>query len=151
VGILNVSRVAPLWPTSSFAALHSMANLLPLPPLIAALQNDSRLSQTVVADKGFASVRRVGNSLYAAISDTSKGLQTMCNGGFLAGKDSALLLEGLVSPAGAAFQMDAFRTVSQVPVNAADRSRPLRRKRCGSDVCTSFFAYRYAGQKRIEV
>jgi glyoxylase-like metal-dependent hydrolase (beta-lactamase superfamily II) len=87
--------------------------------LIAALQNDSRLSQTVVADKGFASVRRVGNGLYATISDTSKGLQTMCNGGFLAGKDSALLLEGFVSPAGAAFQMDAFRTVSQVPVKAA--------------------------------
>ena len=63
--------------------------------LVAALQNDSRLSQTVVADKGFASVRRVGNGLYATISDTSKGLQTMCNGGFLAGKDSALLLKAL--------------------------------------------------------
>jgi hypothetical protein len=113
------SRRAFVAGTSSFAALHSMANLLPLPPLIAALQNDSRLSQTVVADKGFASVRRVGNGLYATISDTSKGLQTMCNGGFLAGKDSALLLEGFVSPAGAAFQMDAFRTVSQVPVKAA--------------------------------
>src|SRR6202163_419919 len=105
--------------SSSFAALHSVASLLPSPPLVAALQNDSRLSQTVVADKGFASVRRVGNGLYATISDTSKGLQTMCNGGFLAGKDSALLIEGFVSPAGAAFQMDAFRTVSQVPVKAA--------------------------------
>src|ERR1700681_437581 len=105
--------------SSSFAALHSVASLLPSPPLVAALQNDSRLSQTVVADKGFASVRRVGNGLYATISDTSKGLQTMCNGGFLAGKDSALLIEGFVSPAGAAFQMDAFRTVTQVPVKAA--------------------------------
>jgi glyoxylase-like metal-dependent hydrolase (beta-lactamase superfamily II) len=105
--------------TSSFAALHSVANLTPIPPLVAALQNNSPLSQTVVADKGFASVRRVGNGLYATISDTTKGLQTMCNGGFLAGKDSALLIEGFVSPAGAAFQMDAFRTVSQVPVKAA--------------------------------
>jgi glyoxylase-like metal-dependent hydrolase (beta-lactamase superfamily II) len=113
------SRRAFVAGTSSFAALHSMANLFPLPPLVAALQNDSRLSQTVVADKGFASVRRVGNGLYATISDPSKGLQTMCNSGFLAGKDSALLLEGFVSPAGAAFQMDAFRTVSQVPVKAA--------------------------------
>jgi hypothetical protein len=78
--------------SSSFAALHSVANLLPLPPLVAALQNDSHLSQTVVADKGFASVRRVGNGLYATISDTSKGLQTICNGGFLAGKDRALLV-----------------------------------------------------------
>jgi hypothetical protein len=67
--------------------------------LLAALQNDSRLSQTVVADKGFASVRRVGNGLYATISDISKSLQTVCNGGFLAGEDSALLSEGFVSPA----------------------------------------------------
>jgi glyoxylase-like metal-dependent hydrolase (beta-lactamase superfamily II) len=43
----------------------------------------------------------------------------MCNGGFLAGKDSALLIEGFVSPAGAAFQMDAFHAVSQVPVKTA--------------------------------
>ena len=113
------SRRAFVAGTSSLAALHTVANLLPLPPLVAAVQNDARLSQTVVADKGFASVRRVGNGLYATISDTSKGLQTMCNGGFLAGKDSALLIEGFVSPAGAAFQMDAFRTVSQVPVKAA--------------------------------
>jgi glyoxylase-like metal-dependent hydrolase (beta-lactamase superfamily II) len=113
------SRRAFVAGTSSFAALHSIANLLPLPGLSAALQNDSRLSQTVVADKGFASVRKVGNGLYATISDPSKGLQTICNGGFLAGKDSALLIEGFVNPAGAAFQMDAFRAVSQVPVKAA--------------------------------
>src|ERR1700730_8909277 len=105
--------------SSSFAALHSVANLLPLPPVVAALQNDSRLSQTVVADKGFASVRRVGNGLYATISDTSKGLQTMCHGGLLARKDRALLVEGFVGPAGAAFQLDALRTVTQVPVKAA--------------------------------
>jgi hypothetical protein len=113
------SRRGFLAGSSSFAALHSVTNVLPLRPLVAALQNDSRLSQTVVADKGFASVRRVGNGLYATISDTTKGLQTMCNGGFLAGKDSALLVEGFVSPAGAAFQMDAFHSVSQVPVKAA--------------------------------
>jgi len=113
------SRRAFVAGTSSFAALHCVANLLPLPALAAELQNDSRLSQTIVADKGFASVRRVGNGLYATISDPSKGLQTMCNGGFLAGKDSALLLEGFVSPAGAAFQMDALRSVTQVPLKAA--------------------------------
>lgn len=82
--------VAGTW---SFAALHSAANLLPLRPLVAALQIDSRLSQTVVTDRGFASVRGVGNGLYATISVTTKGLQTMCNGGFLAGKDSALLMQ----------------------------------------------------------
>src|ERR1700684_1146296 len=113
------SRRAFVAGTSSFAALHSVANLLPLPPVLAALQNDSRLSQTVVADKGFASVKRVGNGLYATISDPTKGLQTMCNGGFLAGKDSALLLGVFVSPVGASFQMDACRSVSQVPIKAA--------------------------------
>ncbi len=113
------SRRAFVAGTSSLATFYSLAKLFPLPVLAAGLQNGSRLSQTVVVDKGFASVRKVGNGLYATISDTSKGLQTMCNGGFLAGKDSALLLEGFVSPAGAAFQMEAFRSVSQVPVKAA--------------------------------
>jgi cyclase len=113
------SRRAFVSGSTSAAAFYSMANLFPLPRLIARLQADSRLSQTVVVDKGFASVRKVGNGLYATISDTSKGIQTMCNGGFLAGKDSALLIEGFVSPAGAAFQMEAFRSVSQVPVKAA--------------------------------
>ncbi len=104
---------------SSVAAFHSVAKLFPLLALAAEFHADSRLSQTVVVDKGFASVRKVGNGLYATISDPSKGIQTMCNGGFLAGKDSALLLEGFVSAAGASFQMDAFRSVSQVPVKAA--------------------------------
>ena len=113
------SRRAFVSGSTSVAAFYSMANLFPLPGLAASLQADSRLSQTVVVDKGFASVRKVGNGLYATISDTSKGIQTMCNGGFLTGKDSALLIEGFVSPAGAAFQMDAFRSVSQVPVKAA--------------------------------
>jgi glyoxylase-like metal-dependent hydrolase (beta-lactamase superfamily II) len=43
----------------------------------------------------------------------------VCNGGFLVGKDSTLLLEGFISTTGAAFQMDALRMVSQVPVKAA--------------------------------
>jgi cyclase len=115
----GLSRRAFVAGTSSFAAFHGLTRLVPLPAVRAGLQADSRLSQTLVADKGFASVRRVGNGLYATISDPSKGLQTMCNGGFLVGKDSALLLEGFVSPAGASFQMDAFRSVSQVPVKAA--------------------------------
>jgi glyoxylase-like metal-dependent hydrolase (beta-lactamase superfamily II) len=70
-------------------------------------------------DKGFASVRKVGDGLYATISDTSKGFATISNGGFLVGKDSALLIEGFGSPAGASFQMETLRTVTQVPVKAA--------------------------------
>lgn len=64
-------------------------------------------------------MRKVGDGLYATISDTSKGFQTISNGGFLAGKDAAFLIEGFGSPAGASFQMDALRMVSQVPVKAA--------------------------------
>lgn len=115
----RISRRAFVAGTSSLAAFHSFGRILPLPRIAAELQSDARLSQTVVADKGFASVRKIGNGLYATISDPSKGFQTICNGGFLAGKDSALLLEGFMNPDGAAFQMDALRMVSQVPVKAA--------------------------------
>lgn len=64
-------------------------------------------------------MHKVGDGLYATISDTSKGLQTMCNGGFLAGKDAALLIEGFVSPAGAAFQHETQRTISKTPIMGA--------------------------------
>jgi len=112
------SRRAFVAGSSGFAAFQAVAKFFPLPALAAGLQSDSRLSQTVVVDKGFASVRKIGNGLYATISDPSKGLQTMCNGGFLAGKDSSLLLEGFVSAAGASFQLDALRSVSQVAIKA---------------------------------
>jgi glyoxylase-like metal-dependent hydrolase (beta-lactamase superfamily II) len=64
-------------------------------------------------------VRKIGAGLYATISDPSKGLTTISNGGFLVGKDGALLIEGFGHPAGASFQMDALRMVTQVPVKAA--------------------------------
>jgi glyoxylase-like metal-dependent hydrolase (beta-lactamase superfamily II) len=105
--------------TSCFGAFYAAARLIPLPALAAELGSDSRVSQTPIVDKGFASVRKIGNGLYATISDTSKGFTTLCNGGFLAGKDTALLLEGFASAAGASFQMDALRMVSQVPVKGA--------------------------------
>jgi cyclase len=105
--------------TSCFGAFYAAAQLIPLPALAAELGSDSRVSQTPIVDKGFASVRKIGNGLYATISDTSKGFATISNGGFLAGKDSALLIEGFGSAAGASFQMDALRMVSQVPVKGA--------------------------------
>jgi cyclase len=113
------SRRSFLTGTSCFGAFYAMAKLIPLPALAAQLASDSRVSLTPIVDKGFASVRKVGNGLYATISDTSKGLTTLCNGGFLAGKDAALLIEGFTTPAGASFQMDALRIVSQVPVKGA--------------------------------
>jgi glyoxylase-like metal-dependent hydrolase (beta-lactamase superfamily II) len=113
------SRRSFIAKTSCFGAFYAVAKLIPLPALAAELASDSRVSQTPIVDKGFASVRKVGNGLYATISDPSKGNTTICNGGFLAGKDGVLLIEGFITPAGAAFQMDALRIVSQVPVKAA--------------------------------
>ena len=116
---LPFSRRSFLIKTSCFGAFYAVAKLIPLPALAAELAGDSRVSQTPLVDKGFALVRKIGNGLYATISDPSKGNATLCNGGFLAGKDGALLIEGFTTPAGAAFQMDALRMVSQVPVKGA--------------------------------
>jgi cyclase len=105
--------------TSCFGAFYAVAKLIPLPALAETLSTDSRVSQTPIVDKGFASVRKIGNGLYATISDPSKGNTTLCNGGFLIGNDAALLVEGFTTPAGASFQMDTLRTVSPVPVKGA--------------------------------
>ncbi|PYU64935.1 MAG: hypothetical protein DMG49_25425 [Acidobacteria bacterium] len=113
------SRRSFLAKSSYFGAMYAAARLLPMPALAAELAEDSRISQTPVVDKGFASVRKIGEGLYATISDPSKGFQTVCNGGFLVGKDGALMIEGFGSAAGAAFQMDALRMVSQDSVKSA--------------------------------
>src|SRR6266852_9388738 len=97
----EVSRRNFLAQTSYLAAMYAAASMIPLRALAGKLAQDQRISATPVVDKGFASVRKIGNGLYATISDASKGLQTMCNGGFLVGKDAAFLIEGFNSPAGA--------------------------------------------------
>jgi cyclase len=112
----SFSRRSFLAKSSYFGAIYAAAKLLPMRALATELAEDPRIAQTPLVDKGFASVRKIGDGLYATISDPSKGFQTVCNGGFLAGKDGALLIEGFISVAGAAFQMDALRMVSQVPV-----------------------------------
>jgi len=116
---LGFSRRKFLAHTSCFGAFYAVAKLIPLPALAAELAGDSRVSATPLVDKGFAAVRKVGDGLYATISDPSKGNTTLCNGGFLAGKDSALLIEGFTTAGGASFQMETLRTVSQVPVKGA--------------------------------
>jgi len=78
--------------------------------------------QAPIADKGFASARKIGEGIYAIISDTSKGFDTLCNGGFVAGKDAVLLWEGYASQAGAEFQLEALKLVSKAPVKAAINS-----------------------------
>ncbi|MGA2097176.1 MAG: MBL fold metallo-hydrolase [Candidatus Acidiferrum sp.] len=113
------SRRGFLTRASYAGALYSAAKLFPFPAIAAELADDPRVSQTVIADKGFASVRKVGDGLYATISDPSKGTQTLCNGGFLVGKDSAFVLEGFISAPGAAFQWETLQGITQVPVKAA--------------------------------
>jgi len=115
----GVSRRRFLAQTSCFGAFYALARLIPLPALAEAVGVDSRVSREPVVDKGFASVRKVGNGLYATISDPTKGTTTLCNGGFVVGRDGALMIEGFTTPAGASFQMDALRMVSQAPVQAA--------------------------------
>jgi glyoxylase-like metal-dependent hydrolase (beta-lactamase superfamily II) len=105
--------------TSCFGAFYALARLIPLPVLAAEVAGDARVSETPLVDKGFASVRKIGNGLYATISDPLKGTTTYCNGGFLVGRDAALLVEGFTTAAGASFQMAALRMVSQAPVKAA--------------------------------
>ena len=119
VNPIPFSRRTFLANSSYLGAMYAVVKLLPMSALAAELAGDSRVSQTPLVDKGFASVRKIGDGLYATISDPSKGFQTVCNGGFLVGKDGALLIEGFISVAGAAFQMDALRMVSQVPVKGA--------------------------------
>jgi cyclase len=113
------SRRSLLAHTPRLCAFYAAARLLPIPALAESLANDSRVAGTPLVDKGFALVRQIGKGLYATISDRSKGLQTRSNGGFLVGRDAAVLIEGFQTPIGAAFQMDALRMVTQVPVRAA--------------------------------
>jgi glyoxylase-like metal-dependent hydrolase (beta-lactamase superfamily II) len=117
--IQNVTRRDFLTQASYLGAMYSAFSVIPLRALAGSLAQDPRIAAAPVADKGFASVRKIGNGLYATISDTSKGLQTICNGGFLVGKDSALVIEGFVSPHGAAFQLETLHGISQVPVKGA--------------------------------
>ncbi len=115
----GVSRRHFLAFTSCFGAAYVVARMLPLPGLAKSLAQDPRVSPSPLVDKGFASVRKIGNGVYATVSDFSKGPQTLCNGGFLVGRDAAFLIEGFHRSAGAAFQVDALRMVSSVPVRAA--------------------------------
>jgi Enoyl-(Acyl carrier protein) reductase len=68
---------------------HEVLVTGPLPVLAVDVAGDARVSETPLVDKDFASVRKIGNRLYATISDLSKGNTTVCNGGFLVGRDAA--------------------------------------------------------------
>jgi len=116
----NVSRRRFLSDAGRLSALYAMAGSLPFPAVaLGKVPDNPRIEQTPIADAGFASVRKIGDGLYATISDTSKGRSTICNGGFLVGKDAALLVEGFATSDGAAFQMNTLRKISQAPAAGA--------------------------------
>ena len=90
-----------------------------------------RIASQPIADKGFASVRKIGNGLYATIADRSKGLQARCNGGILIGRDAAIMLEGFQSTLGSAFQLETLRSLTQLPVRAAHQHALALRSHAG--------------------
>ena len=117
---VGISRRRFVTDASRLSALYAIAGALPFPSVALAKWPDlPQISQTPIVDAGFASVRKIGDGAYATISDPSKGLSTMCNGGFVFGRDAALLLEGFVTANGAAFQFDTLRKVSQAPAAGA--------------------------------
>src|SRR3982074_3014222 len=91
--------------TSSMGALYAARKFAPLPALAGPIADDPRIAKQPIADKGFASIRKIGDGLYATIADRSKGLQARCNGGFLIGRDAAILVEGFQTTTGAAFKV----------------------------------------------
>ncbi len=102
---------------SSLGALYAASRFAR--PLAAPLLDDPRIAAQPIADKGFASIRKIGNGLYATIADRSKGLQARCNGGILIGRDAAIMLEGFQTTLGSAFQLETLRSVTQIPIRAA--------------------------------
>jgi len=115
------SRRSFLAGTASLGALYAASKFAPMTALAQSqgLPNDPRVSQQPIVDKGFALVRKVGDGVYATISDRTKGMQTRSNGGFVVGKDSAVLIEGFQTPIGASFQLETLRSITQAPIQAA--------------------------------
>src|SRR5258706_2968804 len=103
-----------------FGSFYALAGAIPFPALASSiapsLLDDPRVSQTPIADAGFASVRKIGDGLYATISDTSKGFVTICNGGFLLRKDARFLLEPYGSAPRRRFLNDNVCQVINIPM-----------------------------------
>ncbi|HEY4579428.1 MAG TPA: MBL fold metallo-hydrolase [Candidatus Acidoferrales bacterium] len=110
---------------ASAGALYATAKMLPLSAQAPAvgvspsLANDSRIAAQPILDKGWLTMRQIGRGVYAAIGDRTKGNHGRSNGGFIVGRDAALVVEGLQTPIAAGALVEALRTVTQVPVRAA--------------------------------
>jgi glyoxylase-like metal-dependent hydrolase (beta-lactamase superfamily II) len=121
----RISRRTFIAGASSAAALYAASRMMPLAAQAPAvgvapsLARDSRIASQPILDKGFVVVRQIGRGVYATIGDRTKGPHGRSNGGFIVGRDAALLVEGMQTPTGAGFQMEALRMVTQAPVRAA--------------------------------
>jgi glyoxylase-like metal-dependent hydrolase (beta-lactamase superfamily II) len=113
------SRRQFLTASSSAGAFCALAKVVPSHALAASSAGHSPASAPRVFDRGFASVYKIGQGVYATISNPAKGLQTTCNGGIVIGQHAALLIEGFNSGAGASLQLEALRHLSRVPILAA--------------------------------
>ena len=119
-GSKSLSRRNFLAGATSLGAVYAASKFAsPWAALAAAPLDDARVAKQPVADKGFASVRKIGDGLYATIADRSKGLQARCNGGILIGRDAALMIEGFQTTLASTFQLETLRSLTQVPVKAA--------------------------------
>lgn len=112
----------------SAGALYAAARALPLAAqapvagIAPSLAGDRRIAAQPVADRGWAMVRQIGRGVYATIGDRTKAIHGRSNGGFIVGRDAVLVIEGLQTPVAAAFQWEAMRQVTQLPVRAATLS-----------------------------
>ena len=84
-------------------------------PVLAAQKRDA----APLLDRGFARVTQVAPGVYVTIADVSKGLQCASNGGVIAGRNAALIVEGHMQPAGAALEIEVARMVSKAAVRGA--------------------------------
>ena len=105
--------------TTYLGTALACARIFPAAWAADSITQDLRVSAMPLLDKGYASSRKIGEGVYATIADPTKGFEVLSNGGCIFGRDAALLIEGHHTPAGAAFELEALRTVSQAPVRAA--------------------------------
>jgi glyoxylase-like metal-dependent hydrolase (beta-lactamase superfamily II) len=70
-------------------------------------------------DRGFARIDEIAPGVWATVADASKGDQCASNGGVIAGRDSVLIVEGHMQPAGAELEIEAAGMVSKAPVRGA--------------------------------
>jgi glyoxylase-like metal-dependent hydrolase (beta-lactamase superfamily II) len=72
-----------------------------------------------VLEKPFARATKEGDGLYITIANPPGGPQCLSNGGVLAGRDAVLLVEGHMQPAGAQFELELAKLVSNRPIRGA--------------------------------